>query len=78
MYGWEDVDEPEGLVLMVKDGEVGARGGLYVAPEVVEGGKETREGLSWNLGVIVDELIHGELYFSTKADLVDPSCNLYI
>lgn len=76
VYGWEETGEPDALVIVVRE-ESSAKVGLYAAPETLLGECESEETLIWNLGVIFDEMIHGELYFKTKRDLMDPQSNLH-
>jgi hypothetical protein len=76
VYGWEETGEPDALVIVVRE-ESSAKLGLYAAPEILLGEHESEETLVWNLGVIFDEMIHGELYFKTKRDLMDPQSNLH-
>lgn len=48
--------------------------GLYLSPEVLQGGIGTKKSLVFSLGSILDELIHGSTFFSSCEEIENPSC----
>jgi serine/threonine protein kinase len=39
--------------------------GLYLSPEVLAGGQSSKRSTVFSLGVILDELIHGNTFFKS-------------
>jgi hypothetical protein len=51
--------------------------GLYLAPEVLAGGKTTEKSIVFTLAVIWDQLIHGELFFKSMAEISNSQRTFY-
>lgn len=50
---------------------------LYQAPEILLGEKENDKSLVWSLGIIIDQLFAGSLFYSSSEDIVSPEGNVY-
>ena len=48
---------------------------LYQAPEVLVGQPESAKSLSWTVGVIIDKLFHGRVYYEKFADILSHKGN---
>ena len=44
---------------------------LYQAPEVLVGQPESNKSYSWTMGVIIDRLFHGRLFYQKFGDILD-------
>jgi hypothetical protein len=44
---------------------------LYQAPEVLVGQPESPKSYSWTLGIIIDKLFHGRLFYEKFGDILD-------
>ena len=46
--------------------------GLYLAPEVLAGAPASIKSVVFTLGVILDELIHGNTFFRSMEEIINP------
>lgn len=44
---------------------------LYQAPEVLVGQPESPKSYSWTLGIIIDKLFHGRIFYEKFGDILD-------
>jgi len=52
--------------------------GLYLSPEVLAGGVPSKKSIVFSLGVILDELIHGNNFFKSTDELQNTQSNWLI
>lgn len=52
--------------------------GLYLSPEVLSGSISTKKSVVFCLGVILDELIHGSLFFRSMEEIQNPQSNFLL
>ena len=43
---------------------------FYQAPEVLVGQPECAKSYSWSIGIIIDKMFHGQLYYEKFADIL--------
>ena len=43
---------------------------LYQAPEVLVGQPESVKSYSWSIGIMIDKLFHGRLFYEKFADIL--------
>ena len=43
---------------------------LYQAPEVLVGQPDSAKSVSWTIGIIIDKLFHGRLFYEKFADIL--------
>jgi hypothetical protein len=48
---------------------------MYLSPEVLRNEAATEKSCVFNLAVIWDEMLHGDLYFHSIEDVENPACN---
>jgi hypothetical protein len=44
---------------------------LYQAPEVLVGQPESAKSYAWSIGIIIDKLFHGRLFYDKFGDILD-------
>lgn len=49
--------------------------GLYLSPEILAGGVPSKKSIVFSLGVILDELIHGNNFFKSTDELQNTQSN---
>ena len=52
--------------------------GLYLSPEILAGGVPSKKSIVFSLGVILDELIHGNNFFKSTDELQNTQSNWLI
>ena len=52
--------------------------GLYLSPEVLGGSISTKKSVVFCLGVILDELIHGSLFFRSMEEIQNAQSNYFV
>ena len=48
---------------------------FYQAPEILLGSKEDEKSVVWSLGIIIDQLFTGGLFYQRLEDISDPKGN---
>jgi hypothetical protein len=73
-------EHPEQVKVKLGDpidrGNVATR--VYLSPEVLKGDPATEKSCVFNIAMIWDEMLHGDLYFHSQEELENASCNKLI